>query len=100
MRFMDFNFNCAASDNFETPTPSAIVGASAAAEYFGSDREVQFVDQAGAEKGVVQFAAAFAEQSFYFPFFAQPLKRFAKIYFARAENFYFRDGSRIFLICR
>ncbi len=33
---------------------------------------MNFIDQVRAEEGIVQFTAAFAEQSLYVPFFAEP----------------------------
>ena len=42
---------------------------------FRTDGQMQFVHDAGAEQGVVEFAAAFAQQSLDAPFCAQPAER-------------------------
>src|SRR5687767_2475634 len=47
-------------------------GSVAPAENHGADGEVEFIDDAGAKKGFIEGAAAFAEQAFDLPFFAQP----------------------------
>jgi len=57
---------------------------------------MQFVHQAGPEQGVIQPAAAFAEQAFDTPFPAQPAKCLAEIDFLPAANFYFiRQGPQL-----
>ena len=50
---------------------------------------MDFIHQTGAEQGVVQFAAAFAEQPLHVPFFPQPAQRRAKIDFVSAADFHF-----------
>ena len=64
-------------------------GGVAPAENFRADCEMQFVHQIGPEQGVIQSAAAFAEQTSNTPFPAQPAKCLPEINFAPAANLYY-----------
>src|SRR5579859_6962445 len=60
----------------------------APAKNFGANREVKFVHQPRPEQGAIQFAAAFAEQSFYAPLLPQPPERGVEIDFLPAADFH------------
>jgi hypothetical protein len=59
------------------------------AKHFRANRQMQFIHQTGAEQGIVQAAAAFAEEALDTPFPAQPAKGLAEIDFLPAANLYF-----------
>ena len=61
----------------------------AAAEDHGAEGEVDFVDEAGLKEGVVDFAAAFAEEAFDVPLFAEPAEGEGEIQIAFAADFDF-----------
>ena len=70
-------------------------GGVAATDDLGAEREMDFVNEVGAEECAVQFATAFAEQSFDFPLLTQPLKSRAKINFTSTADFYgVRDSAQ------
>src|SRR5688500_13448272 len=58
------------------------------AENERADREIELVDDPGAEQAVVDAATSLAEQTFHVPFFAQPPERLWEIDFLAAENFH------------
>src|SRR4051812_23292442 len=50
---------------------------------------MNFIHQPGAEKRVIDFTTAFAEEAFYFPLFAKPAQGKIKVEFLFAANLYF-----------
>ena len=65
-----------------------MVGAVRPPKIFGQIVRCDFIHQTGPEQGVIQFAAAFAEQAFDAPFPPQPAQCGAKIDFVPAANFH------------
>ena len=64
-------------------------GGVAATDDLRAEGEMDFVHEIGAEEGAVQFATAFAEEAFDFPFFAKPMESSDKIELLLSEGFYF-----------
>ena len=73
----------------------------ASADDSRAEREVQFIHEADAEEGVIEFAAAFAKETLHVPFAVEPCERGADVEFRFAENFYFiGEGAELFqLLC-
>ena len=67
----------------------------APAENQRADRQVQFIHEAGAEEGVIQFTASLAQQALDFPLVAQPCQRVVEIEFLLSTDFHgIRNGAK------
>lgn len=68
----------------------------AATEHVRGDGQMEFIDQPRAEQGIIQFAAAFAEQPPHLPLLPQPTERRAEIdLFSAADLHRVRHGAQL-----